>query len=1059
MVENIYLRSITELGNSAFAEFRNLESVHFSGGSINGMNMNPLGVAIMQRIGNQAFSNCVNLTGFYGAHNNSAWFENLTSIGSHAFEGCSRLEQLRIAIDGTSRISVTAIGANAFLGCSSLDNFRTIPASNEPLMGAVYMLDADGVLMETEFRDGVRVPTRIIKAPVGLSGSYAIPPTVTTISDEAFAFCIDLEYVSLPPGVRTIGARAFAECHELESITIPPSVTSIGNRAFENNSNLATAIFQGNAPGTFGTSVFYGAGTGVAGGFTVIFYPGGTGWSAPVWRGYPSRVSHSFVTINHTSPVSMEIGATALLRATVNPASADQAVVWTVEGVAGNPTVLTVSSPGGVVHAVETGTATIRATSSSGNWAEINVNVTERVVPVSGVLLDSSRLTVNLSDPSPVLTAVVYPSDATQQALTWESSNTNVVYVDTLGLDPNFQRVVVPVAPGTATITVRTMDGNRMATCVVTVTGAPTFVPVSNISLAATSIAMGATIELNSIATVFPLNATNRNIEQWSIIDSLSTVTTSMGASINGTTGRLIVPWDETGVMVVEATIFKGLADATFPHEDPIPYTQRFTLNIVPFVPVTSITGVPSLAYTGVPLELTGSVFPVNAAYRDIVWSIGAVNTARAYIDTATGRLIAHDPGVVRVRATVENGQMINSALGPFTHSFDIRVAPYIANTLTLRADPGGFVSGTGSQGALHGTGNPLTGLFAGSEEITITATPNVGFSFAGWHSTNGGTFANTSATTTQFIMPGNATTVTAYFTYTGLSVGGVGGGMFVQTPVHYFTHSSVYVRYSGISFGHVSMRDYNLFSHVSLNGIPLTRNAHYTVSRISGASEIIFANGYMNTLLPGSHTLTVHFTDHVTISAVFTVVGAVQASLSYQDVRMTDWFFASVNYVTERGWMSARSNEPGFFRPSATVTQGEVIDAFYKMAGSPTILNAHGQTLQGRDAAYEWVRANGILPLGSQYSLNSPISRQNIAVLFSRMVTALRLNYPITRAEPSFADYWQIDPSARTAVSDIFRAGIMSGRTASTFAPLGNMTRAEYAAVLNRFSQTMGRW
>ena len=62
---------------------------------------------------------------------------------------------------------------------------------------------------------------------------------VTSIGDEAFSECSDLESVTIPDGVTSIGDDAFFYCENLRSITIPESVTSIGNDAFGGTSWLA----------------------------------------------------------------------------------------------------------------------------------------------------------------------------------------------------------------------------------------------------------------------------------------------------------------------------------------------------------------------------------------------------------------------------------------------------------------------------------------------------------------------------------------------------------------------------------------------------------------------------------------------------------------------------------------------------------------------------------------------------------------------------------------------------------------------------------------------------
>ena len=81
----------------------------------------------------------------------------VTSIGDHAFSGCSSLTQITIP-EG-----VTSIGDHAFSDCLSL--------------------------------------TQI-----------AIPEGVTSIGDYAFAFCSSLKEITIPEGVTSIGNGAFFIC-------------------------------------------------------------------------------------------------------------------------------------------------------------------------------------------------------------------------------------------------------------------------------------------------------------------------------------------------------------------------------------------------------------------------------------------------------------------------------------------------------------------------------------------------------------------------------------------------------------------------------------------------------------------------------------------------------------------------------------------------------------------------------------------------------------------------------------------------------------------------------
>ena len=61
---------------------------------------------------------------------------------------------------------------------------------------------------------------------------------VTSISEEAFAWCSNLTSVVLPDTVTSIGSRAFYNCSSLVRIDLSDSVTSIESHAFENCSSL-----------------------------------------------------------------------------------------------------------------------------------------------------------------------------------------------------------------------------------------------------------------------------------------------------------------------------------------------------------------------------------------------------------------------------------------------------------------------------------------------------------------------------------------------------------------------------------------------------------------------------------------------------------------------------------------------------------------------------------------------------------------------------------------------------------------------------------------------------
>lgn len=100
-------------------------------------------------------------------------------------------------------------------------------------------------------------------------------------------------------------------------------------------------------------------------------------------------------------------------------------------------------------------------TSSSTNYDGSCIICNPPIVSVTGVNLDQTAITL-IAGNHAALSATVLPEDATNDSISWNSSNTSVASVDASG---NVQAL----SPGTATITVRTNDGGKTASCTVTV--------------------------------------------------------------------------------------------------------------------------------------------------------------------------------------------------------------------------------------------------------------------------------------------------------------------------------------------------------------------------------------------------------------------------------------------------------------------------------------------------------------------------------------------------------------------------------------------------------------
>ena len=80
--------------------------------------------------------------------------------------------------------------------------------------------------------------------------------TVTTIGENAFHYCPNLQSVTIPNSVTTIGNRAFIGCESLQSVTIPNSVTEIRDGTFSDCSNLQSVTIP-NSVTKIGDKAFF----------------------------------------------------------------------------------------------------------------------------------------------------------------------------------------------------------------------------------------------------------------------------------------------------------------------------------------------------------------------------------------------------------------------------------------------------------------------------------------------------------------------------------------------------------------------------------------------------------------------------------------------------------------------------------------------------------------------------------------------------------------------------------------------------------------------------------
>ncbi|MDI3536600.1 MAG: hypothetical protein PWP30_1082 [Eubacteriaceae bacterium] len=182
-------------------------------------------------------------------------------------------------------------------------------------------------------------------------------------------------------------------------------------------------------------------------------------------------------------------------------------------------------------------------------------------IAVTGVSLSPTEVTLSRGT-SQVLTATVSPANASNKAVTWSSSDRSVAVVE--------NGIVTPKGNGSATITVTTADGNKTATCKVTVKTKITAVTTIN-GIAASSNSISDAIDYGESYSL-PTTVTVTGYDQ----ESFECPVSFSPANVDNT---------KTGETVYSGTLNPP---AGYVNSDGIKATIRLTVGAKPVITITS---------------------------------------------------------------------------------------------------------------------------------------------------------------------------------------------------------------------------------------------------------------------------------------------------------------------------------------------------------------------------------------------------------------------------------------------------------------------------------------
>jgi len=313
----------------------------------------------------------------------------------------------------------------------------------------------------------------------------------------------------------------------------------------------------------------------------------------------------------------------------------------------------------------------------------------DKSIAVTEVTLSQPTAGLTVGD-TITLTETVLPQNATDKTVTWTSSNPAVASVE--------NGRIIALTEGTTNITVTTQNGNKTATCVVTVGPAPTpifiqgirgvTVPSQGIPTGSTTITE--TAQFTGTITWNP-EPDNDRFQRGVVYTATITLTPKPGFTLNGVAANFFVV---EGADLVENSANSGVVSARFPittMPTNISSIPGVTPPVAGEVPVTTITETEhytgtvaweptvddefeySTTYTAVITLTPKEGFRVsgNANFYNVAGAVSTTNSAGSNIVRAVFPPTA-DPGAATITILAHPDSVTNVTQGSITETLTV---------------------------------------------------------------------------------------------------------------------------------------------------------------------------------------------------------------------------------------------------------------------------------------------------------------------------------------------------------------------------------------------------
>lgn len=183
--------------------------------------------------------------------------------------------------------------------------------------------------------------------------------------------------------------------------------------------------------------------------------------------------------------------------------------------------------------------------------------------------------------------------------------------------------------------------------------------------------------------------------------------------------------------------------------------------------------------------------------------------------------------------------------------------------------------------------------------------------------------------------------------------------------------------------------------------------------------------------------------------------------SAPFTDVDTAKWYHLSVDYVLAHKMMNGVSSRA--FAPNANLTRGMLVQILYNLEGKPKGTAANFSDVQA-DAWYAeavgWAASNKVVTgyADGTFRPNAAVTREQAAAILYRYAQSKSIDVSVGENTNilSYVDVQQASEYAIPALQWAVGAGVLNGKNGGRLAPTGTATRAEIAAIMQRWCENI---